>query len=254
MRWNTSGLLSLLLLLLLFAALWLLQFSLVHSSFLFIFSSWHCSHEAVFLAFHPTLLFLGRCLSPFTSLYLRQIYKQLSIVCDRWQSCFDLQSSALPLYRRHCLNSGRSIDLMSGLDGRSNSPAPYSNERGKECVCACVSVCLSHAFPTLSSHKLPRFLSVVSLAGVCNIFLICCSTFAQRSRESMPLLSTSVGVNVWIAPTGNSFSGVWVCVCACVCVCARKYKTVSVSRSCSTHLSCRAILATEFHQFSQRGE
>lgn len=84
-------------------------------------------------------------------------------------------------------------------------------------VCVRVRVCLSHAFPALSSHKLLRFLSVVSLAGVCNIFLICCSTLAQRSRESMPLLSTSVGVNVWIAPTDNSFSGVWVCVRACVC-------------------------------------
>ena len=143
MRWNTSGHLSLLHLplLLLFAALWLLQFSLVHSSFLFIFSVWHCSHKPVFLAFHPTILFLGRHLSPFTSLCLRQIYKHLSKVCGRWRSCFDLQSSVLPLHRCHCLNSGLSIDLLPGLDGRSNSPAPYPNERGMECVCACVCVC-----------------------------------------------------------------------------------------------------------------
>lgn len=151
MRWNTSGLLSLLRLPLLhlFAALWLLQFSLVHSSFMFIFSSWHCSHKSVFLAFHPTILFLGRHLSPFTSLYLRQIYKQLSKVCGRWRSRFDLQSSVLPLYRCRCLNSGCAIDLLPGLDRRSNSPAPYSNERGMECVCACACVlkpCLSGTF------------------------------------------------------------------------------------------------------------
>lgn len=63
----------------------------------------------------------------------------------------------------------------------------------------CVKVlCECSIFPLvmLSAQKLSRFLSVVSLAGEHNAPLICWSTFAQRSCESTPLFSTSVGVNV----------------------------------------------------------